>query len=163
MFQLFSDFIVRATDLNRNSGKVLDSANHQPVTIIRNNEQYALMRRELAHKMATSRTDALLITDLVMAVLALQSDSLEKDHPYSWLRAFDAQEQREMISELVSVFSNSSPEYEFENEMTVEAVVHEWHESALAILSETHNEAFEAISNEDSITLQEPSSESNEF
>jgi hypothetical protein len=45
---VFQDEVIRATDLNRGSGDVLNKAASAPVTIIRHDEAHALMRREVA-------------------------------------------------------------------------------------------------------------------
>ncbi|MCE2720285.1 MAG: hypothetical protein LW708_15980 [Anabaena sp. 49628_E55] len=42
----YSDELVTATELNRQPGKVLDKAYEHPITITRNDQSFALLRRE---------------------------------------------------------------------------------------------------------------------
>jgi len=43
---IYSDELITATELNRQSGRVLDKALEPPVTITRNDQSFALLRRE---------------------------------------------------------------------------------------------------------------------
>ncbi len=48
---VFSDEVFTTTELNRHAGALLDRARNTPVTISRNNEQFALLPREQAAKL----------------------------------------------------------------------------------------------------------------
>lgn len=57
---------------------------------------------------------------------------LDLEHPYGWLRVFDAEELSELVVEVVNVFRRCSTTGEWE---TMDTVFHEWHESAIATSS----------------------------
>ena len=44
---IYSDCIVTSSELNRRSGQILDTALTTPVTITRNNDSFALVKRDL--------------------------------------------------------------------------------------------------------------------
>jgi hypothetical protein len=68
----------------------------------------------------------------------------------SWLRAFDRDEIEQLFAEIHEAFSKAlAGEDSWDN---FEAVLHEWHESAIAIVSEELTEAFAARSDEMPLT-----------
>ncbi|MCE2975885.1 MAG: hypothetical protein LW851_06180, partial [Pseudanabaena sp. CoA8_M7] len=46
MNSIYSDELVTATELNRQPGRILDKALEHPITITRNDQSFALLRRE---------------------------------------------------------------------------------------------------------------------
>ncbi len=153
---LFGDVLISATELNRKPGKVLDRAIRCPVTITRNNESFALLRREIAHRMASAWNDSLILSELVLAILQLREGTLTENPPFGWLRAFSAQELDQLLAEVASVLRKTESLEEVEDEITVSSVVHEWHESAIAMLSEAHAEAYKARGKETPVPLTAP-------
>jgi hypothetical protein len=68
----------------------------------------------------------------------------------SWLKALDQDEIEQLFAEIHEAFSKAlSGEDSWDN---FEAVLHEWHESALAIMSEELAEAFAAQADEMPLT-----------
>lgn len=150
----FSDEIIKATALNRTSGAILDKASCNPVTIIRNDECFALLNRNLFANLVVEATQAGKVLDVLHAAFqALSGDSLTVDSHYGWLSAFDSDEIRDLVSEVFGAF-RKAPLIENGWE-ELEAIIHEWHESAVAVLSDDLNDAFSNESNE--VLLSPPS------
>jgi hypothetical protein len=137
----FSDEIIKATELNRSSGSVLDKAARQPITIIRNNEHFALLRREKLSGIVTEATQTREVLEILHAAfLALSTQDLSSESPYGWLMAFDVDEIQELVAEVLGAFRNAPIVADGWEEL--DAVIHEWHESAIAILSDDLATAF---------------------
>jgi hypothetical protein len=128
---IFTDEMVTATDLNRHAGDVLNRARLRPVTISRNNEQFALMRREVVGKLIRGHTCLKRSTELIGAAWKYSQDG-RASTSYEWLSAFDGAELQEMAGEIISAIARA---IESEEWASVESVIHEWQESALAITS----------------------------
>jgi hypothetical protein len=152
--KIYSDELVSATELNRQPGHVLDMALKRPITITRNDQAFALLRREDAARMANASTHAEVLFNLAGAIYSLgTSKGLDSQHSYAWLKALDEEEIEQLFAEIHEAFSQVlAGEDSWDN---FEAVLHEWHESALAIMSEELAEAFAAKADE--IPLPEPS------
>jgi hypothetical protein len=136
--EVFQDEVVRATDLNRGSGEVLNKASRGPVTIIRNDEAFALMRRELAAHWKREASSAMHIMEIVTN--ALMPDR-ELAPEYRWISAFDRDEATQMADDLVSAYRKAVRDSDW-NEF--DAVLHEWSESGWAALSPDIEAAFRA-------------------
>jgi hypothetical protein len=151
--KIYSDELVSATELNRQPGHVLDMALKRPITITRNDQAFALLLREDAARMANSFAHAEVLFNLAGAIYSLStSRGLDSQHSYSWLKAFDRDEIEQLFAEIHEAFSKAlAGEDSWDN---FEAVLHEWHESALAIMSEELAEAFAA--EVDEMPLTEP-------
>ena len=52
---IYSDCIVTSSELNRRSGQILDTALTTPVTITRNNDSFALVKRDLMTDLANDK------------------------------------------------------------------------------------------------------------
>src|SRR5712692_4909745 len=100
-FGLFADEVYSSTDLNRRAGEVLDHARKRPVTISRNKEMFALLRREHAAKLITASRQFEPTLELVGGVLSVV-EGQEPPASLAWLKAFDAGELREMIREVLA-------------------------------------------------------------
>jgi hypothetical protein len=151
--KIYSDELVSATELNRQPGHVLDMALQRPITITRNDQAFALLRREDAARMANASAHAEVLFNLAGAIYSLGSRrGLDSQHSYSWLKALDEEEIEQLFAEIHEAFSQAlAGEDSWDN---FEAVLHEWRESALAIMSGELAEAFAAQANE--IPLTEP-------
>jgi hypothetical protein len=127
---VFSDAIVTAKELNRQPGRILDLALEHPVTITRNSESFALMPREnitLLIQSAKAAGLAFEVTNLAFRVM--EGEKLPKENPYAWMMEFDRNDLKDFVDSITSTFHRFSDSPEVWDE--VDAVVFEWHESAL--------------------------------
>jgi len=126
---VFADEVYSSTDLNRRSAEVLNHARLRPVTISRNTEQFALLRREEAARLVQTVKVFGGVVELlseIQSAIAGQTPS----HNFLWLKAFDFDKDdlTRMFSEVLgSIRSAFLERASFED---VEAVIHEWMESA---------------------------------
>lgn len=152
---IYSDDLISATELNRRSGEVLDRAWDHPVTIARNERAFALLRRESVAELVKAATQTRVVVEVINVAFRLRlGENISSEHPYGWLKAFDTEELGELISEILSAFHYG---VDAGNWDILEAVIHEWHESALAISSP---ELAAAFSDEiDEVPLTQPSLE----
>lgn len=139
---IFSDEIVKATELNRKSGAILSKAVHHPVTIVRNDECFTLMRRQDIALIVTEAAQTRNMFEILNAAFLLSHDkTLGSDNLYSWLRVFDREEIQELVVEVSEAYRSAAITPDgWEN---LDAVIHEWHESAIAILSDDLTEAWQ--------------------
>ncbi len=139
--KIYRDELISATELNRQPGHVLDIALQRPVTITRNDQAFALLRREDAARMADASGHAEVFFNLAQAIYHLGTKKgLQDQHPYSWLKAFDPDELEQLFTEVQEAFHRAHVGEDSWDEF--EAVLYEWHESALAIMSTELAEAF---------------------
>jgi hypothetical protein len=130
----FSDELITATELNRQPGKVLDKAYEHPITITRNDQSFALLRREDVAYLVKGVTQSKAVFEVLsVAFRLLLGQQIGDEHPYSWLRVFDADELQDFIKEVSDAFrlTDISPDaWDM-----LDAIIYEWQESALAINS----------------------------
>lgn len=140
-----------ATDLNRRSGAILDRAMHGAVTITRNEEHFALLRRADMRCLVRAATRTKTVVEAIpVAYNLILGCEIAADHPYTWLSVFDAEELKEFVAELLNAFHLAgSDERSWDR---IDQVLHEWHESALAIQSPELAEAFSDESDEVPLT-----------
>ena len=125
---LFSDEVFTATELNRRVGTVLDHAWLKPVTISRNNELFALLKREDAARMISTITQMKMAFGFLSeAHRALIGESVAPQ--FSWLKIYDKDDLQRLFSEVFSAVGKATSGAGDWNE--VQAVIHEWKESAL--------------------------------
>jgi hypothetical protein len=138
-FNLFTDELFTTTDLNRRSGEVLNHARKAPVTISRNGEQFALLRRDQAAELIKAVSQFGPTLDLIEGALSVVE---QKSPPSSllWLQAFDASDLRKMIREVL--VASASALRETGDWDSVNAIIHEWHESAVVARSGVYEEAM---------------------
>jgi hypothetical protein len=152
---IYSDTLISATDLNRQPGRVLDLALKHPVTITRNDEAFALLRREDAARMIETSTHVELLVEIIQVIYRqLLGRSPELAPPYQWLTQFDPDELNELLTEI-----NDTIQSIFAGEQTWESVdllIYEWQESAQAIISPDLAAAFETESAETPLTHPQP-------
>jgi prevent-host-death family protein len=141
---IFGDDMVTATDLNRRAGEVLNRARLNPVTISRNNEQFALMPREQVAQLIKGYACLRRSVDLIGAAWKC---SLNAQVPASceWLAAFDEEDLQEMAREILSAIERSADSGDWAK---VDSVIHEWRESASAIASGVLKEAISSETDE---------------
>jgi hypothetical protein len=133
---LFRDKMYTSTDLNRRAGEILNSARCGPVTISRNNEQFALMKREQAASLVNTANNLNEAMELIRGALyAIAKRPVSQS--VSWLTAFDKDDLFKFVDEIL-VTSRQAGDWE-----QLDAVVHEWHESAMAMSSGIAGEILE--------------------
>jgi len=125
---LFGDRVFSSTDLNRRPGEILNCAREAPVTISRNNEQFALLRREQVASLVNSLTR---VQTALLVLLGADAAISGRDLPPSvaWLRLYKNDHLQRLRSEVLTataqaVFGNADWNQ-------VDAVLREWRESAL--------------------------------
>jgi hypothetical protein len=131
-FSMFGDEVYTSTDLNRRSGEVLNHARERPVTISRNNEQFALLRREIAAKLVTSVTKVQGVMRILMGVDALIAGR-EVDPFVEWLKVYDKDDLQKLCSEVLGATSlavSGNADWNY-----VDAIIHEWRQSAIVAKS----------------------------
>jgi hypothetical protein len=147
MNSIYSDELITATELNRQPGRILDKALEHPVTITRNDQSFALLRRENAALLVKVAQHSREIVELLnTAFHLLLKREIAADRPYAWLGVFDADELNELIDEVMTAYRSIDRHEKTWYEL--DAVIHEWHESALAISNPELEAAFSQRSNE---------------
>jgi hypothetical protein len=156
MNPIYSDELITATELNRQPERVLDKALKHPVTITRDDQSFALMRREnvtLFVKAAQRSREIVEILSTTFRLLLKQK--IEHESPYGWLEVFDADELNELIDEVMSAYRSVELYEKAWDEL--DAIIHEWHESALAISNPNLTAAFNQTSGEaEEVLLSQP-------
>ncbi|MFN5977723.1 MAG: hypothetical protein ACK45W_00065, partial [Pseudanabaena sp.] len=105
MNSIYSDELVTATELNRQPGRILDKALEHPITITRNDQSFALLRREdVALFVKTAQHSREIVELLNTAFRLLLNQKIGAEHPYGWLGVFDADELNEFINEVISAY-----------------------------------------------------------
>jgi hypothetical protein len=100
-----------------------------------------LLSREKLSEIVTEASQAGEVLEILYAAfLMLCGISPAVESPYGWLSAFDADEVQELVTEVLGAYRNASLVAEGWDEL--EAVIHEWHESAIAIRSDELAVAF---------------------
>jgi hypothetical protein len=130
-FAIFGDDVYTSTDLNRRSGEVLNHALLRPVTISRNGEHFALLKREQASGLVQTAAQSMRAIQVLEAVLSLGNGGTVAE-PLSWLTAFDADDRAKMCREIVIALGRGVSTRNWED---FEAVLHEWRESGLVAQS----------------------------
>jgi hypothetical protein len=131
-FGVFSDEVYTSTDLNRRAGEVLNHAREHPVTISRNNEQFALLKREQAARLVR-------LVDRTSAILTLLSEVHAVIHgdnpspPFAWLIIFEKDDLQKLCSEVLGAVGKAAGGIRDWDE--VAGVIHEWRESAIVAKS----------------------------
>ncbi|WP_096595310.1 type II toxin-antitoxin system prevent-host-death family antitoxin [Calothrix sp. NIES-2098] len=152
----YLDELISATELNRQPGHILDKAAEHPVTITRNGQFFALLpREEVTCLVKTAIQSKAVFESLTVAFSLLLGKEIGFEHPYGWLSVFDSDELQEFIKELSKAFrlvDSSTTAWKM-----IDAIIHEWHESAIAISSPELAAAFNDETDE--IPLTQPSVE----
>ena len=153
---IFSDELITATELNRQPGRVLDKALEHPVTITRNDQSFALLRREEVTFLVKTATQSKTVFELLtVAFSLLLGKEIGFENPYGWLTVFDSDDLQDFIKEVSEAFrliDSSSTTWNM-----IDAIIHEWHESAIAIASPDLAAAFS--DKIDEVPLTEPSAQ----
>ncbi|NWF59556.1 MAG: hypothetical protein HXY43_09725 [Fischerella sp.] len=157
MNTIYSDELITATELNRQPGRVLDKALEHPVTITRNDQSFALLPREnVAAFVKAAQRSKEIVELLSTAFRLLLKQKIGTEHPYGWLIVFDEEELNEFINEVTQAYRLVDLYEKAWDEL--DAIIHEWYESALAISNPELRAAFSQISDEE-IALSQPQSQ----
>ena len=128
---IYGDEIVSATELNRQPERILDIALEHPVTINHNERYFALLPREQMAFWVKATTLSKTVFELINIAYRLRlGEQIEANHPYEWLKGFDAEELSQLITEVETEFRQIGLETVAIDRL--DAVIHEWYESALA-------------------------------
>ena len=133
-FSVFGDEVFTSTDLNRRAGEVLNHAREHPITISRNNEQFALLRREHVAQLVRTVNWVSMAVEIVSEAQSVLSGG-RASLPLSWLEVFDRDDLRRLCSEILTATRKATAGMVDWGE--VEATIHEWRESALVAESGT--------------------------
>lgn len=149
---IFGDSIVSATTLNRQSGSVLDRALRGPVTIMRNDEAFALVSRDLAARLVADYEHASKLVELLQAACdKLHGGSSPRPtDAFEWISVFDEHDLLEMTEEVLGAFYRARSGERSWDEF--DALLHEWEESAWAARSPDLREAMRSASAEVPLT-----------
>lgn len=153
---VFADKIVTATDLNRHARQVLDHAwDHGWLTIVRNDQTFALLRRDLAARLFAETARAELLLELIRAALLVCSgEKLDLANQHEWVAAFNPADLQTMVGELCSAYGRArSGDLSWDE---FDATVHEWQESAWAVRSPEARAGFESEVEEVPLTTEPP-------
>lgn len=156
---ILSDEVITSTKLNRKTSEVLDIARDRLVTITRNDEQFALWRRDRVARLIQENNMSLLVLELLNTAQTLvREESVSSEHPGAWLSVFDSEDLKDFTTELISEYLRISRGSRDLSEL--EALIHEWYESALATSSPELESAF--YGEDDEVQITPPSIDSYE-
>jgi len=124
-FSVYSDEVFSSTDLNRRAGEVLSHARKNPVTISRNNEQFALMRREDAAELISTLANLKDVLELFQAAVSTKADI---PPAYAWVMALTESDRKIMTQEVLGACARATNQEDWE---AVSDLIYEWKESAL--------------------------------
>lgn len=123
-------YVVKPTDLNRRSGEILERAGRYPVLIARADDPLILARHEWVSTLLGSEARADLLAELSgYLTRRLTGAGGDEGGSFDWLNAFGDTEVREFVSELRAAIRDAQASA-IEPDV-VDAIVHEWHESAI--------------------------------
>ena len=145
---LYSDVIFTSKDLNRRSGSVLDEAMKQPVTITRNGDTFALLKRERMGEITLASHYKTVVINLMNSIFKLSlGNALEEHDPYQWIQEFDNEDREEMVAEILQTLKYAEETNDWDE---LKSVIFEWRESAIALSSDELDEFKEALSKKES-------------
>lgn len=150
-YPIFSDDLVSATELNKRSGSVLDKAAVRPITITRNEEHFVLLRREEAACQVNRAIYSERIFELLNAAFCLMAGGkIGSEQAYGWISSFDSDDLKLFVQEVVEAYraiTSDNEKWDY-----LDAVIHEWNESAIAINIPEFKEAWDSDFNEVELT-----------
>jgi hypothetical protein len=149
-FGLFSDEVFSSTDLHRRSAEVLNHARRTPVTIARNGERFALIRREQAASLVKGLAQMVEAAQLAQGAVALRRNCPDALPPsVAWMTAFDEEDRLSMLTEVLTACAQASTDDTWE---TVGDIIHHWRESAAVAESGVLQQAMASSPNEQPLT-----------
>lgn len=143
MTAVFGDRLFTATDLNRDSRRVLDAACQGPVTITRHDQHFALMQRDRAAALVRMQEAASRAVEaLIHARRILRQDPADPPASLHWLRHADHDDIQNFIDELLDTFTSVAGGYA--DPSRIDDVLYEWEESARMAMSPEVAKAYAA-------------------
>jgi prevent-host-death family protein len=136
---LYGDQVYSSTDLNRRSGEILNHARKGPVTISRNGEQFALLKREQAAGLVKAVSQFGPILELIDGILSVV-EGADPSSSLLWLKAYGIDDLRKMLREVLPASAEALRETGDWD--AVNAIIHEWHESAIVAMSGVFEDAM---------------------
>ena len=138
---VYGDELITATELNRSSGRILDLAMMQPVTITRNDQHFALLRRDEMALLVKAAAFSVRVFEVTAAAYRLRlGEEIGSEHLYGWLKVFDKDELSELSAEIEKDYRLVESEPAAWDR--IEATIYEWHQSAIALSSPELAAAF---------------------
>jgi hypothetical protein len=148
-FGLFDDEVFNAGDLQKKSSQILDRAQRNPVTINRNSERFALLRRDLAARLWRAKNQFAPVAELINSIVIV-AENKQPPEALQWLKVFDIDDLRQMTHEVT--FACICALRDDGDWDAVDTVIHQWHESALVTMSGVLKEAMESQAEEVPLT-----------
>lgn len=144
---VYGDELITATELNRSSGRILDLAMTQPVTITRNDQHFALLRRDEMALLVKAAALSMKVFEVTATAYRLRlGEEIGSEHLYGWLKVFDKDELSELSAEIEKDYRLVESEPAAWDR--IEATIYEWHQSAIALSSPELAAAFSDEINE---------------
>jgi len=138
---VFADRLVSASDLNRRSSAILDMALQGPVTITRNDQHFALLRRDLAAHMSAVADQVALFSEAIQALRTTRVEGdLPEHHPFQWMKAFDEEHLQDMENDLIECLEKVVSETDLE---AVETSLLKWRAHAVSMLGGVMGDGFD--------------------
>lgn len=145
-FGLFSDDVFTSTDLNRRAGEVLNRARETPVTIARNSERFALLRRDQAASLVKGLAQLVEVVQLAQSAGALRENRPDQIAPgAAWIQAFDEEDRQSMLNEIFATCLQASVADDWDS---VSTLIQQWRESATVAESGVLLQAMDGESDE---------------
>lgn len=153
---VYSDELITATELNRQPGRILDLAMEHPITITRNDQHFALLRRDEMALLVKTAAFSVRVFEVTATAYRLRlGEEISSENIYGWLKVFDKDELSELIVEIEKDYRLVESEPAAWDR--IEATIYEWHESAIAL---SNPELAAAFSDEiDEVLLTQPQAE----
>ena len=127
----------------------MDNASKGPVTISRNREQFALLKREKVAELVMATLQFGPTLELVEGALCVL-EGREPSAPLKWMKAFDRDDITKMVREILDasiIALRETSDWE-----AVNIVIHQWRESGLVAMSGVLAEAIESPAEESPLT-----------
>jgi hypothetical protein len=148
-FGVFSDDVFTSTELNRRTAEVLNHAREHPVTIERNNERFALIRREQAADLFNAVSSLASVLDVIRGFIAIKK-AQQPPPTVAWIQAFEEDDQCLMIDELLKTATASVCGEATRDELA--DLLYQWRESSHVILSGVLRDAMTSEADEQPLT-----------
>jgi hypothetical protein len=124
---VFSDEVFTSTELARRTSDVLNTAKERPVTVSRNQEQFALIRRDAMATLISKLTVLQSVVD-IQSEIGLLLAGEKPSETYSWLEVFEKEDLQKMSAEILGAARQALiGRGEWQH---IGKTMHEWEESA---------------------------------
>lgn len=131
-FDVFADEVYTSTDLNRRAGEVLDHARSRPITISRNKEQFALLKREQAARLYRLVSQMYRASQLLSEIRVAMSGETPSEE-FSWLSVYEKDDLEKLLDVVLTAMRHALMRKTDGEE--IDALIYQWTESALVAQS----------------------------